>query len=172
MFGELYTIHMAIDTKMGQYSTSQIPVETELGYSPKYTEHILNVIWLNLPRHSLGHELTCSNLWLSQIVTVQNTTSQIDVNNARWCTPKYRKQAHIYSRPFQESFLGTSFMVIITDIHTKRCTSEISPESANMKLFIFMSKVNMGTLPSTFSVLLESISRPWSQVATNHKLRR
>ena len=73
MFGELYTIHMAIDTKMGQYSTSQIPVKTELGYSPKYTEHILNVIWLNLPRHSLGHELrqitNCdgSNSWLVAI---------------------------------------------------------------------------------------------------------
>ena len=64
------------------------------------------------------------------------------------------------SDPYQEVFLCTSIMGFITDIHTKRCTSEITPESANMKLFIFMSKVNMGTLPSThntFSVLLESI---------------
>ena len=101
-----------------------------------------------------------SKLWLSQIVTVQNWTYQIDVNSARWCIPKYRKQVHIDSRPFQECFLGTSFMVIITDIHTKRFTSEITPESANIKLFIFMSKMNMGTLPSIrnrFSVLLESI---------------
>ena len=64
------------------------------------------------------------------------------------------------SDPYQEVFLCTSIMGFITDIHTKRCTSEITPESANMKLFIFISKVNMGTLPSThntFSVLLESI---------------
>ena len=45
-------------------------------------------------------------------------------------------------------------------IHTNRYNSEISPKSAEMKLFIFMSKVNLGTLPSTqntFSMLLDSV---------------
>ena len=102
---------------------------------------------------------------LSQFVTVANCDGSKH-NFPDWCQEcpmvysQVHKQVHIDSRPFQESFLGTSFMVIITDIHTKRCTSEITPESANMRLFIFMSKVNMGTLPSTrntFSVLLESI---------------
>ena len=99
------------------------------------------------------------NLGLSQFVTVQNTTFQIDVNFAIRYTPKCRKDVHINIGPYQEGFLWTSIMGFIADIHTNRCTSEITPESANMKLFIFMSKVNMGTLPSTqntFSVLLES----------------
>ena len=57
IFGELYTINMASNTVMGQNSTSQIPVKSQHGYSPKYAEHIFNVIGLNLPRHSLGHKL-------------------------------------------------------------------------------------------------------------------
>ena len=44
MFGELYTIHMANNTEMGQNSVSQIPVKSEPGYSPMYAEHIFNVI--------------------------------------------------------------------------------------------------------------------------------
>ena len=45
-------------------------------------------------------------------------------------------------------------------IHTNRYNSEITPKWAKMKLFIFISKVNMGTLPSTqntFSVFLDSV---------------
>ena len=102
---------------------------------------------------------------VSQFVTVaicdgSNTTFQIDVNCARRYTPKCRKDVHINIGPYQEGFPCTSIMGFITDINTNRCTSEITPESANMKLFIFMSKVNMGTLPSThntFSVLLKSV---------------
>ena len=102
----------------------------------------------------------CRNLWLSQFVTVHNATFQNDVNCAIRYTSKCRKDVHINSGPYQEGFLCTSIIGFITDIHTKRCTSEIAPKSANMNLFIFMSNVNMGTLPSThntFSVLLESI---------------
>ena len=39
-------------------------------------------------------------------------------------------------------------------------TSEIAPEWAKMQIFMFMSKVNLGTLPSTentFLVLLDSV---------------
>ena len=58
-----------------------------------------------------------------------------------------------------------SFVIRLWDlkliyIHTNRYNSKITPKWAKMKLFIFMSKVNMGTLPSTqntFSVLLDSI---------------
>ena len=93
-------------------------------------------------------------------MTVQNTTSQIDINSIRGYTPKYRKHVHIHIGQFQEGFLATLFMDFITDIHTNRYTSEITPKWAKMQLFIIMSKVNLGTLPSTqntFSVLLESI---------------
>ena len=57
MYGELNTILMANNTEMGQNTTSQIPVQSEHGYSPKYAEHIFNVIGLNLPRHALDHKL-------------------------------------------------------------------------------------------------------------------
>ena len=116
----------------------------------------------NATNHKMRRQgfLNCRNLWLSQFASVQNTTFQIDVNCARRYTPKCGKDVHINIGPYQEGFLCTSIMGFTSDIHKNKCTSEITPESANMKLFIFMSKVNMGTLPSThntFSVLLESI---------------
>ena len=58
------------------------------------------------------------------------------------------------------SFVNRLWYLKLIYIHTNRYNSEITPNWANMKLFIFMSKVNMGTLPSTqntFSVLLDSI---------------
>ena len=70
---------------------------------------------------------------------------------------KTRSHTH---RTISKGFLGTSFMDFITDIHTNRYTSEITRKWAKIQLFIFMSKVNLGTLPSTentFSVLLEPI---------------
>ena len=38
-------------------NTQPLRFLSKLNLGPKYTEHIFNVIWLNLPRHSLGHEL-------------------------------------------------------------------------------------------------------------------
>ena len=57
MFGELYTIHMANNTEMGQNLISHIAVKSELGYSPKYAEHIFDVIWLSLCRHGHDHKM-------------------------------------------------------------------------------------------------------------------
>ena len=104
---------------------------------------------------------------LSQFVTVafcdsSNCTSQIHVRSARGYTPQYRKHIHIDVGHYQQGFLCKSIMGFITDIyiHTNRYNSEIMPKWAKMKLFIFMSKVNMGILPSTqntFSVLLDSV---------------
>ena len=48
---------------------------------------------------------------------VQYTTFQIDVSSAGG--PKYTKHGQIDVGLFQESFLGTSFMGIITDVHTQ-----------------------------------------------------
>ena len=79
----------------------------------------------------------------------------------RGYTPQCRKHVHINIGPFQEGFLGTSIISCITDIHRQnRYNSEITPKWAKMKLFIFMSKVIPGFLPSTqntFSVLLDSV---------------
>ena len=72
----------------------------------------------------------------------------------------YRKYVCILIGQFQEGFLFASFMDLITDIHRNRCTIKKTPKWAKMQFFIFMSKVTLGTLPSTqnmFSVLLESI---------------
>ena len=104
---------------------------------------------------------------LSQFVTVaicdgskHNCSDRFHSN--RGCTPKCRKHVHIKIGHFQEGFLGTSNMSFITDKHTHKYiyTSEITPKWAKIQLFIFMSKLNLGTLPSTqntFSVLLDSV---------------
>ena len=94
---------------------------------------------------------------------VQNITSRIDVNSARGYFPKHIKHVHIDIAPFQEGCLGTSFMDIITDIHTHRhiyiyiysyiYTSKITPKWAKTQLIIFISKVNRGT-QNMFYVLL------------------
>ena len=86
-----------------------------------WTEFVTARYWSHVAtNHKLRRQgfLICRNLWLSQFVTVQNTTSQIDVNSARGYSPNYRKHVHIDIGPFQESFLGTSFMGIITDGYT------------------------------------------------------
>ena len=156
------------NTRIGKNVSFYIHVKSEHRYSPKYTEHVFSVFGLSLRRHGFDHKLRqitncngsvamcdCPNLW--RFKTQFHRLMSI-VPGA--VLPSSEKQVHIDSRPFQVSFLGTSYRVIITDIHTKRWTSEITPESANMKLFIFMSKVKMGTLPFTqnkFSVLFESI---------------
>ena len=57
MFGELYTIHIANNTEMGQNSISQIPVKSDHGYSPKYPEHVFSVIGLSLCRHGHDHKM-------------------------------------------------------------------------------------------------------------------
>ena len=79
---------------------------------------------------------------LSQFMTVaicdgskHNCSDRFHSN--RGCTPKCRKHVHIKIGPFQEGSLGTK-----------------------IQLFIFMSKLSLGTLPSTqntFSVLLDSV---------------
>ena len=45
------------NTKMGKNTTFHIHVKSELGYSPKYTEHVFSVIGLSLCRHGLDHKL-------------------------------------------------------------------------------------------------------------------
>ena len=106
--------------------------------------------------------LICRILWLSHFMPVQNATSQIHVRSARGYTPHCRKHVHIDVGHYQEGFLCKSIMGFITYIyiHTNRYNSEITPKWVKMQLFIFVSKLNMGTLPSTldtFSVLLDSV---------------
>ena len=104
--------------------------------------------------------LNCRNFWLLQFVTVQSTTSQIYINSTRGYTPKYRKHVYILIGQFQEGFIFASFKDLITDVHRNRYTIKKTPKWAKMQFFIFMSNVNLDTLPNTqntFSVLLESI---------------
>ena len=103
---------------------------------------------------------------LSQFVTVaicdgskHNCSDRFHSN--RGCPPKCRKHVHIKIGPFQEGFLGTSIMSFITDKHThKHIYQWNNTKMGKRKFFVFMSKVNLGTLPSTqntFSVLLDSV---------------
>ena len=103
---------------------------------------------------------------LSQFVTVAFCDGSKHKCSGRFhsnrrCTLKCRKHVHIKIGPFQQGFLGTSIMSFITDKHTHKhiYTIEITPKWAKIQLFIFMSKVKLGTLPSTlntFSMLLDS----------------
>ena len=51
-------------------------------------------------------------------MTIQNTTYPIDFNRTWGYTPKYRKHVHIHIGQYQENFLATSLIDLITDINT------------------------------------------------------
>ena len=67
MFGELYTIYMVNSTKKSQNSTSQIPVKSDHGYSPKYTEHIFNKKMTFTISFVISHDSKSGNTPLLQI---------------------------------------------------------------------------------------------------------
>ena len=169
MFGELYTIHMANHTEMGQNSISQIPVKSEHGYSPKYAEHVFSVIGLSLCCHGHDHKMRqitncdgsvaicdCRNFWRfkTQLLRLISIVTE-------GIAPKFRKHIHIKIGPVQEGFLCTTIISFMTYMHThKQINQWNNTKMGKNKLFIFMSKMNLGTLPSTqntFSVLLDSV---------------
>ena len=92
---------------------------------------------------------------VSQIVTVaicdgskHNFADRF--HNNQGYTPKCIKHVHIKIGLFQEGFLGTSIKGFITDIHThKQIYQWNNTKWVKIQLFIFMSKKNLGTLPST-----------------------
>ena len=158
---------------MGKNETFHIHVKSEHGYSPKYPEHVFSVIGLNLCRHGHDHKMR-------QITKCDGKDSWIvTICDCRilW---RFKIQLLRFMSVVQEGILLStgnmytstsdtineiSFVIRLWDlkliyIHTNRYNSKITPKWAKMKLFIFMSKVNMGTLPgtqNTFSVLLDSI---------------
>ena len=113
---------------------------------------------------------------LLQFVTVQNT-SQIDINSSRGSTPKYNNHVHIDIGQFQEGFLATSFMDLITDIQKNRYTIEkhqngqkYNFSSSCQKWTLVISQVHRTNLQCYWNQY--ATSRPSSQIETNHKLRR
>ena len=158
---------------MGKNETFHIHVKSEPGYSPKYPEHVFSVIGLNLCRHGHDHKMRqitkcdgkdswivaicdCRILWrfkmqLLRLMSVLQEGILLSTGNMYTSTSDTTNKV---------SFVNRLWDLKLIYIHTNRYNSEITPKWANMKLFIFMSKVNMGTLPSTqntFSVLLDSI---------------
>ena len=158
---------------MGKNETFHIHVKSEPGYSPKYPEHVFSVIGLNLCRHGHDHKMPqitkcdgkdswivaicdCRILWrfkiqLLRLMSVVQEGILLSTGNMYTSTSDTINMV---------SFVNRLWDLKLIYIHTNRYNSEITPNWANMKLFIFMSKVNMGTLPSTqntFSVLLDSI---------------
>ena len=127
---------------MGKNETFHIHVKSEHGYSPKYPEHVFCVIGLKLCRHGHDHKLR-------QITKCDGKDS---------CTGNiYTSTSDTINKV---SFVNRLWDLKLIYIHTNRYNSEITPKWVQMKLFIFMSKVNRGTLISTqntFSVLLDSI---------------
>ena len=85
--------------------------------------------------------------------------SQIHVRNAKGYTLQCRRHVQIDVVTINKvSFVNWIWTLQLIYIHTNIYTSETTPKWAKMPFFIFMSKVNLGTLLSTqntFSVLLD-----------------
>ena len=158
---------------MGKNETFHIHVKSEPGYSPKYPEHVFSVIGLNLCRHGHDHKMRqitkcdgkdswivaicdCRILWRFKM-QVPRFMSVVQEGILLSTGNMYTSTSDTINKV---SFVNRLWDLKLIYIHTNRCNSEITPKWAKMKLFIFMSKVNLGTLPSTqnmFSVLLDSI---------------
>ena len=158
---------------MGKNETFHIHVKSEHEYSPKYPEHVFSVIGLNLCRHGHDHKMRqitkcdgkdswivaicdCCILWrfkmqLLRFMSVVQEGILLNTGNMYTSTSVTINKVSIVNRLWDLKLIY---------IHTNRYNSEITPKWAQMKLFIFMSNVNLGTLPSTqntFSVLLDSV---------------
>ena len=129
------------NTKMGKNASFHIHVKSELSQVPRtrfryyWNQYATLRPWSQIATNKelrrQGFPL-CRNLWLLQFVTVQNTTFQIDDNSNRGYTHKYRKRVYIQIVQFQEGFLAITFMDFVTDIHTNRYISKITPKWAKM----------------------------------------
>ena len=84
-----------------------------------------------MPRQGLYHKL-------QQITNCDGRDSQIDLNSARWYTPKLQKRRSHRHRTISRSF---PWYIVYGHYNTNRYTSEITPEWAKMHLFIFMSNL-------------------------------
>ena len=182
MFGELYTIHMANNTEMGQNSISQIDfivtedvlLSAEDMFTSKsdprthfqcyLTQFVPSRPWSQIAtNHKLRRQgfQNCRNLWMSQFVTVQNTTAQIDFIVTEGVLLSAEDMFTSKSAPFKNvSWVHRLWALKLINIHINKYTSEITPKWPKIQLLIFMSKVNLGTLPSTqnsFSVLLDLV---------------
>ena len=158
---------------MGKNKTFHIHVKSEPGYSPKYPGHVFSAIGLNFCRHGHDHKMRqitkcdgkdswivaicdCRILWrfkmqLLRFMSVVQDGILISAGNM------YTSKSDTINKV---SFVNRLWDLKLIYIHSNRYNSEITPKWAKMKLFIFMSKVNLGTLPctqNTFSVLLDSI---------------
>ena len=161
------------NTKMGKNLIFHIHVKSEPGYSPKYPKHVFNVIGLSLCRHGHDHKMR-------QITKCDGTDSRIVAMCDCRVLWRFKMQLLRFMSVVQEgillsagsmytstsdtvnkvSFVNGLWALKLIYLHTNIYTSEITRKWAKMKLFIFMSKVNLGTLPSTqntFSVLLDSV---------------
>ena len=135
-------------------------------FSIYWNEFATSRLWSQITtNHKLRRQgfLICRNLWLSQFVTVQNTNSQIDLNSARGYTFKYRRHVHIDIGPFQESFFGTSFLAILTDMHTQIYQWNNTKMGKNATFHIHVKSVQ-----NTFSVLLDSVCHATALITNRH----
>ena len=157
---------------MGKNETFHIHVKSEPWCSPKYPEHVFSVIGLILCRHGHDHKMRqitkcdgkdswivaicdCRILWrfkmqLLRFMSVVQEGILFSTGNMYTSTSDTINKV---------SFVNRLWALYLVYIHTIIYNSEITPKWAKMKLFIFMSKVNLGSLPSTqntFSVLLDS----------------
>ena len=158
------------NTKWSKMQNFHIHGKSEPGHSLKYPEHIFSVIGINMPRHSLDHKLrqitNCDDRIpaLSKFVTVA-ICDDSKYSFPDWCQMYPRVYSLVQkTSSHQHRILSRRFPGYINYglcdwyTYTNRYISEITPKCAKIQLFILMSEVNLGTLPSTqntFSMLLD-----------------
>ena len=106
-------------------------------------------------------------------MTVQNSTSQIDINSNRGYTPKFRKHIHIKIGPFQEGFLGTTIISFITDMHThKQINQWNNTKMGKNTTFHINVKSKPGYSPKYPEHVFSVIGLSWCLQGFDHKLRQ
>ena len=158
---------------MAKNETVHINVKSEPGYSSKYPEHVFSVIGLSLCRHGHDHKMQqitkcdgkdswivaicdCRILWRFKMQLLR-FMSVVQEGILLSAGSMYTSTSDTINKV---SFVNWLWALKLIYIHTNIYTSEITRKWAKMKPFIFMSKVNLGTLPSTqitFSMLLDSV---------------
>ena len=174
------------NAKIGKNEAFHIHVKSEPGYSPKYPELVFSVIGLSLCRRGHDHQMRqitkCDgkDSWIVAICDCRilwrfkSNFSEIFHSNLGY-TPKCRKHVHFNIKKVSRVHRLWALQLIY--IHTNIYTSEITPKWAKMHFLKTCQKWTwvFSQVPRTrflcYWTQFEP-SRPWSQNATNHKMRR
>ena len=161
---------------MGQNSISQIPVKSDHGYSPKYAEHIFNVICFSLCRHGLDHKLRqfrnpCRrNLWFVAICESNNTEIVFWVLGR---LPRFTFDMNMKGCIFAHfGVISLVYMFMCMFISYKahnRCTQEtfLKGSDVDVNMFSALRSIPSVTMKSIWEVVFWNVTN-----CDSHKLRQ